>query len=178
MSSSSRHFNSSKGTNLAILIILAPRSRCSLCKKCCKLSNKVIECTDCEKRFHAKCSNLGAVDLLKVEIVTGIAQTARLIAACAVMLFSVFTRQISATVARCGFTMNTHSQQRLNMKMYWNLVVLGFVQNANFSTFRTLSLLTNWMNRKRFDPLTKKKNDWISSNRTNQTNFSWWIEIH
>ena len=49
-----RRFNSSKGTNLAILIILAgdietnpgPRSWCSLCKKYCKVSDKVIECTD------------------------------------------------------------------------------------------------------------------------------------
>ena len=109
-----RRFNSSKGTNLAILIILAgdietnpgPRSRCSLCKKYCKVSDKVIKCTDCEKRFHAKCSNLGADDLA---IVIGIAQTARLIAACAVVLFSVFIRQFSAMVARCGFTMNAHS---------------------------------------------------------------------
>ena len=29
------------------------------------------------------------------------------------------------------------------MKMYENLVVHGFVQNVNFSTFRTLSLLIN-----------------------------------
>ena len=61
-----RRFNSSKGTNLEILIILAgdietnlgPRSRCSLCKKYCKVWNKVIECTDFERRFHTKCSNL------------------------------------------------------------------------------------------------------------------------
>ena len=114
-----RRFNSSKCSNLAILIILAgdtetnpgPRSRCSLCKKYCKVSDKVIECTDCGKRFHAKCSNLGADDLLKIE--TGnsdcIAQTARLIATCTVVLFSVFIRQFSAMVARCGFTMNAHS---------------------------------------------------------------------
>ena len=114
-----RRFNSSKGTNLVILIILAgdietnpgSRPRCSLCKKYCKVSDKVIECTDCEKRFHAKCSNLGAGDLLKIE--TGnddcIAQTARLIAVCAVVLFSVFIRQFSAMVERCGFTMNAHS---------------------------------------------------------------------
>ena len=68
-------FNSSKGTNLAILIILAggietnpgPRSQCSLCKKYCKVSDKVIECTDCEKGLHAICSNFGANYLLKIE---------------------------------------------------------------------------------------------------------------
>ena len=31
------------------------------------MSDKVIECTDCEKRFHTKCLNLGADDLLKIE---------------------------------------------------------------------------------------------------------------
>ena len=114
-----RCFNSSKGTNLAILIILAgdietnpgPRSQCTLCKKYCKVSDKVIECTDCGKRFHAKCSNLGADDLLKIE--TGnsdwFSQSARLITACAVVLFSMSIRQFSAMVARCGFTMNAHS---------------------------------------------------------------------
>ena len=114
-----RCFDSSKGTNLAILIILAgdietnpsPRSQCSLCKKYCKVSDKVIECTDCEKRFHAKCSNSEADGLLKIKTDNrdGIAQTARLIAARAVVLFSMFIRQFSAMVARCGFTMNAHS---------------------------------------------------------------------
>ena len=56
-----RCFKSSKATNLAILIILAgdietnpgPRFKCGLCKKICKVSDKVIDCVDCEKRYHA-----------------------------------------------------------------------------------------------------------------------------
>ena len=31
----------------------------------CKVSDKVIECEDCEKRFHASCTKLGDNDLKK-----------------------------------------------------------------------------------------------------------------
>ena len=50
----------------------------------------MIECTDCEKRFHAKCSNLGADDLLKIE--TGNSDW-YCTNAYTVVLFSVFIRQ-------------------------------------------------------------------------------------
>ena len=56
-----------------ILIILAgdiemnpgPRFQCGLCKKYC--NDRLIECEECEKRFHASCSNLGDDKLLKIE---------------------------------------------------------------------------------------------------------------
>ena len=67
-----RSFKSSKGTNLFILIILAvdiemnpgPRFHCGLCKKYCKASDRLLECEECEKRFHASCSNLGDNELI------------------------------------------------------------------------------------------------------------------
>ena len=70
-----RSFKPSKGTNLIILLILAvdiemnPGSRfqCRLCKIYCKASDKVVECEDCEKRFHASCAKLGDNELLKLE---------------------------------------------------------------------------------------------------------------
>ena len=70
-----RSFKPSKGTNLFILIILAgdiemnpgPRFQCGLCKKYCKASDRLIECEECEKRFHASCSNLGDDELLRIE---------------------------------------------------------------------------------------------------------------
>ena len=57
-----RSFKPSKGTNLFILIILAgdiemnpgPRFQCGLCKKYCKASDRLLECEECEKRFHAQ----------------------------------------------------------------------------------------------------------------------------
>ena len=56
-----RSFKPSKGTNLFILIILAgdiemnpgPRFQCGLCKKYCKASDRLLECEECEKRYHA-----------------------------------------------------------------------------------------------------------------------------
>ena len=74
-----RSFKSSNGTNLITLLILAgdmemnpsPRFQCRLCKKYCKASDKVIECEDCEKRFHASYAKLGDNELLKLEAGNG-----------------------------------------------------------------------------------------------------------
>ena len=69
-------FKPSKGTNLFILIILAgdiemnpgPRFQYNgLCKKYSKASDRLVECEECGKRFHASCSNLGDDELLRTE---------------------------------------------------------------------------------------------------------------
>ena len=68
-----RSFKPSKETNLFILIILAgdiemnERFQCGLCKKYYKASDRLIECEECEKRFHASCSNLGDDEFLRIE---------------------------------------------------------------------------------------------------------------
>ena len=93
-----RSFKPSKGTNLFILIILAgdiemntgPRFQCGLCKMYCKASDGLIECEECEKRFHASFSNLGDDELLRIEsLVTelGIAKTVKLAVVFALVLF-------------------------------------------------------------------------------------------
>ena len=68
-------FKPSKGTNLFILIILAgdiemnpgPRFQCGLCKRYCEASNRLLEWEECEKCFHASCSNLSDIELLRIE---------------------------------------------------------------------------------------------------------------
>ena len=177
-----RRFNSSKGTNLAILIILAgdietnpgPRSRCSLCKKYCKVSDKVIECTDCEKRFHAKCSNLGADDLLKIETGNSDWYCTNCKADCGLCSGAVLS--VHKTVQcdgcemwihnECSFTTEAEYENVLKSGCTWICPKCEFF---NFSDSFFVDQL-NLMNRNRFDPLTKGKNDGISSNRTNQTN--------
>ena len=70
-----RSFKPSKGTNLFILLILAgdfemntgPMFQCGLCKKYCKASDRLLECEECENRFHASCSNLGDNELVRIE---------------------------------------------------------------------------------------------------------------
>ena len=72
-----RSFKPSKETNLFILIILAgdiemnpdPRFQCGLCKKYC---NRLIECEECGKRFHASFSNLADDELLRIESGDGV----------------------------------------------------------------------------------------------------------
>ena len=44
-----------------------PRFQCGLCKKYCKASDRLLECEECEKSFHASCSNLGDNELLRIE---------------------------------------------------------------------------------------------------------------
>ena len=91
-----RSFKPSKGTNLLILIILAgdieinpgPRFQCGLCRKYWKASDRLLECEECEKRFHASCSNLGDNELLRIECdeELGIVQTVKLTVVFAVVL--------------------------------------------------------------------------------------------
>ena len=177
-----RRFNSSKGTNLAILIILAgdietnpgPRSRCSLCKKYCKVSDKVIECTDCEKRFHAKCSNLGADDLLKIETGNSDWYCTNCKADCGLCSGAVLS--VHKAVQCDGCEMWIHNEcSFITGAEYENVLKSGCTwicpkcEFFNFSDSFFVDQL-NLMNRNRFDPLTKGKNDGISSNRTNQTN--------
>ena len=57
-----------------------PRFQCGLCKKYCKASDRLLECGECEKRFHASCSNLSDNEL-------GIVQTVKLTVVFAVVLF-------------------------------------------------------------------------------------------
>ena len=80
-----------------ILIILAgdiemnpgPRFQCGLCKKYCKASDRLLDCEECEKRFHASCSNPGDNELVRIELVTelDIVQTVKLTVVFAVVLF-------------------------------------------------------------------------------------------
>ena len=74
-----RCFNPPKATNLAILVILAGAPSLGTLKqtqvlglnvvseKKCKASDKVVECIDCEKRLHAKCSDLSVDELIMTE---------------------------------------------------------------------------------------------------------------
>ena len=44
-----------------------PRFQCLLCKMYCKATDQVVEYADCEKRFHASCTNLGKEELQELE---------------------------------------------------------------------------------------------------------------
>ena len=71
-----RSFKPSNGTNLITLFILAgdiemnqgPKFQWRLCEKYCKASDKVVECEDCEKRFHISSAKLGRQWTVKIGI--------------------------------------------------------------------------------------------------------------
>ena len=138
------------------------------------MSDKVIECTDCEKRFHAKCSNLGADDLLKIETGNSDWYCTNCKADCGLCSGAVLS--VHKAVQCDGCEMWIHNEcSFITEAEYENVLKSGCTwicpkcEFFNFSDSFFVDQL-NLMNRNRFDPLTKGKNEGISSNRTNQTN--------
>ena len=111
-----RSFSPSKGTNLFILIIVAgdiamnpgTRFQCRLCKKYCKASDKVVECEDCEKRFHASCTKLGDNELSKLESDNGSWYCANCKADCGLCSGAVLNSQKAVQCDKC--TMWVHNE--------------------------------------------------------------------
>ena len=138
------------------------------------MSDKVNVCTDCEKRFHAKCSNLGADDLLKIETGNSDWYCTNCKADCGLCSGAVLS--VHKAVQCDGCEMWIHKEcSFITEAEYENVLKSGCTwicpkcEFFNFSDSFFVDQL-NLMNRNRFDPLTKGKNDGISSNRTNQTN--------
>ena len=123
-----RSFKPSKGTNLFILIILAgdiemnpsPRFQCGLCKKYCKASDRLLECEECEKRFHASCSKLGDNELLRIESDDGAWYCTNCKADCGLCSGAVLKghKAVRCDSCVCGSIMNAHSLQKLIMKLW------------------------------------------------------------
>ena len=134
----------------------------------------MIECTDCEKRFHAKCSNLGADDLLKIETGNSDWYCTNCKADCGLCSGDVLS--VHKAVQCDGCEMWIHNEcSFITEAEYENVLRSGCTwicpkcEFFNFSDSFFVDQL-NLMNRNRFDPLTKGKNDGISSNRMNQSN--------
>ena len=138
------------------------------------MSDIVIECTDCEKRFHAKCSNLGADDLLKIETGNSDWYCTNCKADCDLCSDAVLS--VHKAVQCDGCEMWIHNEcSFITEAEYENVLKSGctwIIPKCEFFNFSD-SFFVDQLNlviRNRFDPLTKGKNDGISSNRTNQTN--------
>ena len=67
----------------------------------------------------------------------GIAPTAKLTVFYVVVLFYMVTKQSNVTNVKCGFTINAHSSQNLNLILYKPQIAPGFFQNVTFLAFRT-----------------------------------------
>ena len=168
-----RSFKPANGTNLISLLILAgdiemnpgPRFQCRLCKKYCKASDKVVECEDCEKRFHASCAKLGDNELLKLESGNGSWYCTNCKADCGLCSGAVLKDHKAVQCDSCemwvhnGCSFITESQYETleNTNCTWICPKCDFF---NFSdSFFDQQL--NLENQNRFDPLTKRKENWV-----------------
>ena len=172
-----RSFKPSKGTNLFILIILAgdiemnPSPRFQYCKA----SEKVFDCEDCEKHFHASCAKLGDDELSKLESDNGSWYCVNCKADCGLCSGGVLNSQKAVQCDKCAMWVH-------NECSYITETLYETVQNSNctwifpkcdffYFSDSFFDDQLNLENQNRFDPLTKEKKTRSSSNGTNKNNF-------
>ena len=178
-----RSFKPSKGTNLFILIILAgdiemnpgPRFQCGLCKKYCKASDRLLECEECEKRFHASCSNLSDNELLRIESGDGAWYCTNCKADCGLCSGAVLKGHKAVQCDNCdmwihnecSFIAETHYETVNNTNCTW---ICRKCEFFNFSD-SFFGEQVNVETENRFVPLTKVKKDRSSPCGTNKSSF-------
>ena len=178
-----RSFKPSKGTNLFILIILAgdiemnpgPRFQCSLCKKYCKASDRLLECEECEKRFHASCSNLSDNELLRIESGDGAWYCTNCKADCGLCSGAVLKGHKAVQCDscdmwihnECSFIAETQYETVNNTNCTWICPKCEFFNFSDSFFGEQVNVETE----NRFVPLTKAKKDRSSPCGTNKSSF-------
>ena len=177
-----RSFKPSKGTNLFILIILArdiemnlgPRFQCGLCRKYCKASDRLLECEECEKRFHASCSNLGDNELLRIESGDGAWYCTNCKIDCGLCSGAVLKGHKAGRCDSCDMWIHNEcsfiAETQWNCeqyKLYMDLPEMWILQLLWFLFGEQVNLETE----NRFVPLTKEKKDKSSPCGTNKNSF-------
>ena len=178
-----RSFKPSKGTNLFILIILAgdiemnpgPRFQCGLCKKYCKASDRLLECEECKKRFHASCLNLSDNELLRIESGDGAWYCTNCKADCGLCSGAVLKGQKAVRCDscdmwihnECSFIAETQYETVNNTNCTWICPKCEFFNFSDSFFVEQVNLETE----NRFVPLTKEKKDRPSPCGTNKSSF-------
>ena len=74
-----------------------------------KASDRVVECEDCEKRFHVSCAKLRENELLKLESGNGSWYCTNCKVDCGLCSSAVLQdhKQFNVTIVRCGFPMDS-----------------------------------------------------------------------
>ena len=152
-----------------------PRFQCGLCKKYCKASDRRIECEECEKRFHASCSNLGDNELLRIESGDG----------------AWYCINCKADCGLCsGTVLKGHKAVRCDSCDMWNHNECSFIAETQYETMNNINCTwfcpkceffnfsdsffgghVNLETENRFVPLTKEKKDSSSPCGTNISSF-------
>ena len=178
-----RSFKPSKGTNLFILIILAgdiemnpgPRFQCGLCKKYCKASDRLLECEECEKHFHASCSNLSGNELLRIESGDGAWYCTNCKADCGLCSGAVLKGHKAVQCDNCdmwihnecSFIAETQYETVNNTNCTWICPKCEFFNFSDSFFGEQVNVETE----NRFVPLTKVKKDRSSPCGTNKSSF-------
>ena len=178
-----RSFKPSKGTNLFILIILAgdieinpgPRFQCGLCNKYCKASDRLLECKECEKRFHASCSNPGDNELVRIESGDGAWYCTNCKADCGLCSGAVLKGHKAVWCDscdmwihnECSFIAETQYETVNNTNCQWICPKCEFFSFSDSFFGEQVNLETE----NRFVPLTKEKKDRSSPCGTNKSSF-------
>ena len=179
-----RSFKPSKGTNLFILIILTgdiemnpgPRFQCGLCKKYCKASDRLLKCEECEKRFHASCSNLSDNKLLRIESGDGAWYCTNCKADCGLCSGAILKGHKAVQCDNCdmwihnecSFIAETQYETVNNTNCTWICPKCEFFNFSDSFFGEQVNVETE----NRFVPLTKVKKDRSSPCGTNKSSFT------
>ena len=152
-----------------------PRFQCGLCKKYCKASDRLLECEECEKRFHASCSNLGDNELLRIESGDGAWYCTNCKADCGLCSSAVLKGHKAVQCDNCGmwiqnecsFIAETQYETVNNTNWTWICPRCEFFNFSDSFFGEQVNLETE----NRFVPLTKEKEDRSSSCGTNKSSF-------
>ena len=151
-----------------------PRFQCGLCKKYCKASDRLLECEECQKRFHASCSNLSDNELLRIESGDG----------------AWYCTNCKADCGLCsGAVLKGHKAVRCDSCDMWIHNECSFIAETQYETVNTnctwiclkcesfsfsdsfFGEQVNLETENRFVPLTKEMKDRSSPCGTNKSSF-------
>ena len=151
------------------------RFQCGLCKKYCKASDRLLECEECEKRFHASCSNLGDNELLRIESGDGAWYCTNCKADCGLCSGTVLKGHKAVRCDscdmwihnECSFIAETQYETVNNTNCTWICPKCEFFNFSDSFFGEQVNLETE----NRFVPLTKEKKDRSSPCGTNKSSF-------
>ena len=153
-----------------------PRFQCGLCRKYCKASDRLLECEESEKCFHALCSNLGDNELLRIESGDGAWYCTNCKADFGLCSGAVPVKGHKAVQCdscdmwihnECSFIAETQ-YETVNNTNYTCICPKGAFFNFSDSFLRAQ---VNLETENRFVPLTKEKRDRSSPCGTNKSSF-------
>ena len=154
---------------------LVPVFNVAYAKKYCKASNRLLEYEDCEKRFHASCSNLGDDELLRIEYRDGAWYCANCKADCGLCSGAVLKGHKVVQCDSCdmwihnewSFIAETQYETVSNTNCTWICPKYEFF---NFSD-SFFGEQVNLEAENRYVPLIKEKKDMSSPYGTNKSSF-------